>query len=699
MLVPALAVLALSGAAFATRPNDLLAPAQGIDVGTVMDPSGIVVARDHTGWILEGAGEAPATIRMLPPGGAWDFRAFNHLRIDTRNLGESLVRIEATLENENPLAWAHSLPGMAVLPKHASATIGFSLTRNADTYDGPDVFSLQSAKPNGHRTHWRPFDPGNVRGIRLRFTASGPFKFKLEMPALCWPAGSSANSSLETLPYLDRFGQARALEWPGKIHTNDQLTASLNTEYAALTNEPPPGINSFGGWLNGPKLNGTGMFRIEKIDGRWWFVDPEGHLFWSHGANSIGGGAATPLTPSRDGFFEWLPSHDDALYAAGIKPASKPDHTPMVDFMEINYRRAWGDDARIKRHDFDHKRLRAWGINTLGAWSSQDMMREQRTVYTLTAGVWWPILHRNGGHVLPDPFDPGFEKSLRQAIEALAWARGDKWCLGVFIDNELEWVNDLTPMLFASAETQPARLAWINHLRLKYGDIQSVNASWGCQFDSWSCITKLRTPPEKPTRAGAFADDIQQFYTSFAETYFKICRRVMTELMPGHLYLGCRIHRAPGPVIQAAVKYVDVFSANHYESLASASMLPGDADIPVLITEFHFGAPDRGVPGTGLRGVHDQTQRGLAYAAYVTGGLIDPRVVGTHWFAWQDQSAAGRPGENYQIGFIDICGQKYPEFSDIVQQLSRHIYPLRKHPPKTVEHALDHMFHHTDSTK
>ena len=436
-------------------------------------------------------------------------------------------------------------------------------------------------------------------------------------------------------------------------------------------------------------LRGTpGFFRVgQTAEGRWWFVDPEGRLFWSHGANSVGAGTATPVTRERDGFFEWLPAAGDPLHAVTVRQP-KPGNPPQADFLATNFARVWGDAAPAMRRDLDHRRLRAWGLNTLGAWSDTAMMRERRTVYTLTTGVWWPVLHRDGGHVLPDPFDPRFEQALRSALEGLSWSRNDAWCLGVFIDNELEWANDLAPILFAAPADQPARRAFADHLASRHADIAALNHSWGAAFLSWQEIAALAAPPAGLAKPSAFAADVESFYAKFADRYFATCRRLTRELLPGHLYLGCRIHRAPEPVIRAAVRHVDVFSANHYETLASAAMLPADADVPVLITEFHFGAPDRGVPGTGLRGVHDQTQRGLAYLAYVAGGLLDPRVVGTHWFAWPDQSAAGRPGENYQIGFIDVTGRAYPEFTAAVRPLARHLHPLRHQPPVSVEQAL-----------
>ena len=70
--------------------------------------------------------------------------------------------------------------------------------------------------------------------------------------------------------------------------------------------------------------------------------------------------------------------------------------------------------------------------------------------------------------------------------------------------------------------------------------------------------------------------------------------------MPNHLYLGSRIHKCPAVVARACAKFTDVYSLNLYESRAGTGNLPADADVPVLISEYHFAAPDRGLEGVGL---------------------------------------------------------------------------------------------------
>ena len=612
-----------------------------------------------------------------PPNGHWDLDSWNHLRVDLSNTGKHLARIEARLDNQGALDWADSLPGTAVVPAGSEGTLGFSFSRSGASYDGPEIYRSQVGRPNGHRSRWRAFYPSRVQSLRFTVHAAGPFELWVFGLEGTWPSGSAANADLEELPFLDRLGQVRALQWPGKLETVEELTAVLDAEEKAVAGASIAGMSRFGGWADGPRREATGYFRTEK------FVDPEGALFWSHGINSIGFQSVTPIT-NRHELFAWLPEPDEALHDVLIhRSAGRP---PVANLLRANIVRAWGEDGMGRFRDLAHDRLRVWGINTMGGWSDEEMMRQGRTPYTLTTGTWQTNFHQGGGHMQPDPFDPRFERGLRQALANFAWAREDPWCIGVFIDNELQWPNDLAPMVFAAAANRPVKVALVDQLRERHVDIATLNQAWGTELEDWAALLSTREVPVA-TRTEAFAADMATFYEVLADRYFSISQRLMREMLPNHLYLGCRIHRAPPVVMEAAARQVDVLSVNTCAFLGRAGRV--SADIPVLITEFHFGAPDRGVPGTGLLGVHDQQQPGLAYTAYVVGGLLNPRMVGTHWFAFPDQSASGRPGENYQIGFIDVTGQAYPEFTRAVTRLSNQLSQIRHQPPPSVEVALE----------
>ena len=81
---------------------------------------------------------------------------------------------------------------------------------------------------------------------------------------------------------------------------------------------------------------------------------------------------------------------------------------------------------------------------------------------------------------------------------------------------------------------------------------------------------------------------------------------------------------------------------------------------------------------TGLKKTVSQQDRADKYKSYVEGALRNPYIVGTHWFQYKSQATTGRgDGENYQIGFIDICGTPYPEIVKAARRIGYDMYDCR----------------------
>lgn len=97
-----------------------------------------------------------------------------------------------------------------------------------------------------------------------------------------------------------------------------------------------------------------------------------------------------------------------------------------------------------------------------------------------------------------------------------------------------------------------------------------------------------------------------------------------------------------------------------------------------MIGEFHFGALDRGKFHTGLVAKNTQEERAQAYFNYVESALKHPQVIGTHWHQFADQATTGRfDGENFQVGFTDICDTPYWETVDKVREIGYKMYKVR----------------------
>ncbi len=117
---------------------------------------------------------------------------------------------------------------------------------------------------------------------------------------------------------------------------------------------------------------------------------------------------------------------------------------------------------------------------------------------------------------------------------------------------------------------------------------------------------------------------------------------------------------------------------NRYQKDVAGLKLPDGVDRPVVIGEFHFGALDRGMFHTGLVATANQDERAKAYLTYVRSALHHPQIVGTHWFEYGDEAVTGRgDGENYQIGFVNVCDTPYAETIAASREIGAEMYSLR----------------------
>ena len=430
-------------------------------------------------------------------------------------------------------------------------------------------------------------------------------------------------------PFVDCYGQFMHDEWPGKVHSDADFLRLRDEEERWLSSVESPfvDVDEYGGWAKGPKRKSTGFFRVEKIDGRWWFVDPKGNLFWSSGIDCVHPtGSSYTGVSGREKYFAWLPDRDNSAYRrfwshwpwkASRGFYSKSENVPFeaVDLAGVNMVRRYGNGWWQKGCELAHRRMKAWGVNTIGNWSERDVCKLRRTPYTLcldTRGT--PRRKGADGKAgpLPDATDPKFGETLRaRARKAAAWMKDDPWCLGVFVDNEQAWKS--------------------------LSDAERV-----------------------------------------ATDYYSTVRRILREELPNHLYFGDRIGWGDPEVYRVASRYCDVVSLNIYSRAPDHDLPDGSEDTPMIIGEFHFGALDRGLFHPGLSPTRNQDERAKCYIDYMRASASRPRIVGAHWFQWKDQPLTGRPDtENFQCGFLDVADTPYPELVGAARKFASEMYNVR----------------------
>jgi hypothetical protein len=384
----------------------------------------------------------------------------------------------------------------------------------------------------------------------------------------------------------------------------------------------------YGGWKN-LKFESTGFFHVTMQDGVWWLVSPQGNAFISKGVNHVS--------------FQ-------ADYAPKLK------YSPYQRAAQKKYgsENAWAE-AVVDR-------LRKWGFNTLGSWSSPSTF-SHNMAYTVNldlathAGANW----QRG--TVGDFFSGDFEEKMDATCQQLCQPHSsDPWLLGYFTDNELRWGADwrgklsLLEEYLRFEENAAGRKAALEFLKQRYTDLAGLNKAWGTNVTSWEQLSQ-------PGEAGgdAVREDQAAWQQVVARRYFAICKKSIHKADPNHLILGCRFAgHAPEPVLRGLGDHVDVVSFNHYGPTAPVEILQNIHRLttrPIMLTEFSFKAMDSGLPNTRGAGrpVATQKDRADGFTRYVN-GLIDlPFVVGFHWFEHADEPQEGRfDGENSNYGLVTI---------------------------------------------
>lgn len=496
----------------------------------------------------------------------------------------------------------------------------------------------------------------------------------------------STNDAARFFPFIDTLGQYKHKDWPGKTHSVAELATNRDAEAKDLAAHPGPASwDRWGGWAEGPQLKATGFFRTEKVDGKWWLIDPDGRLFFSHGMDCVREMDSTPID-ERATWFEDFPGDKPEFkeflswnYSLHGHYAGK---TPRCfSFIGANLLRKYGPGWRATYANVAHQRLRSWGINTIANWSDEKTYLLRRTPYTDSIGSRGAkMIEGSEGYwgKFPDPFDPSLAASARKSMEnKKTKSANDPWCLGYFSDNEMAWGNDTSLALAAlkSPPDQPAKKAFIDQLKKKYTDIAKLNQAWATTNATWDALLQTREAPDKK-KADA---DLKDFYTTTAEHYFQTMRDAIRATAPNQLYLGCRFAWVNDRAAAAAARYCDVVSYNLYRKTIADFKFNGGADVPLIVGEFHFGALDRGMHHPGLVKTSNQVARAETYKSYLHGALKHPQFVGTHWFKYQDEPTTGRSydEENYQIGFLDCCDTPYPETITASREIGRDMYKIR----------------------
>ncbi len=527
---------------------------------------------------------------------------------------------------------------------------------------------------------------------------------------------------------FDRYGQYAPQDYPEKIHSDDELRASAQREAEAFSESSNfPDRSRFGGWAEGPRYESTGYFRTQKIDGQWALIDPEGYLFFATGvdnmrmdntvtmtgvdfADSDTGRGETIASELRRDLFQWLPEKDDPLAAhyfyrpvVHMGPVEKGQG---YSFYRANLQRKYGPDYLQRWREVTVDRQLNWGFTTLGNWADPSLYDNRKVAYVANGWIRGEHKRVSSGNdywgPLHDPFDPEFVNSVKRTVtQVAAEVRGDPWCMGVYIENELSWGNTKTDAghygliihtLTRDAAESPAKAAFVEILKNKYSSVEGLSRAWfssipSRSIPSWEAFAAGFSLSQgaggEPKIEGQLREDFSLLLESLSARFFSVVQRELADVMPDHLFLGARFADwgMTPEVVRGAAAHVDVVSYNLYtEGLAADNWeFLAEIDKPSIIGEFHMGATDSGSFHAGLVSAESQQERGEMFRGYMHTIIDNPWFVGAQWFQYIDSPASGRAwdGENYNVGFVTVADEPYGPLVAAAQALNRELYSRR----------------------
>jgi hypothetical protein len=474
-------------------------------------------------------------------------------------------------------------------------------------------------------------------------------------------------------PVVDQFGQWTARDWPGKIKSEETLTENLQKLAASAQNAQfPEAWSHFGGWKQ-KKFKATGFFRTEHDGQRWWLVDPEGYAFLSMGMDCVRDYSNGPFAGQED-LFTALPNGSDPLFAPVY---SERRGTFLVDYYKTNLIRTFGSQWREKWETMTKGLLMQARFNTVANWSDHPFTQTARLPYVFPLAD-FPYTEVLLFRDFPDVFSEEYREKADQFAQQLIPLRNDPYLIGYFLRNEPHWAfgyHNVAYEMFGTGRQSVTKTAFVQWLAERYQqNVASWNVAWGTSFKTFNDLLKA-TFKEMP--GGKAEGDFYAFSEIMVEKYVGIVCDEVEKVDNNHLNLGMRYAWLISNLLYKAGERFDVFSINGYSSPGppATSEIARISGKPIMIGEFHFGTADRGLPANGIQAVTNQQERAKAYQYYMEQGFARPEVVGLHYFQWNDQPITGRyDGENYNIGFLDITVQPYPELFQAAKQSHERMY-------------------------
>jgi uncharacterized repeat protein (TIGR02543 family) len=531
--------------------------------------------------------------------------------------------------------------------------------------------------------------------------------------------------------YIDKYGQNNWVNFPEKITSDAQLQSDARSERTTLRPLPDQ-WDIYGGDKNATGYGATGKFKVQKVNGKWWLVNPLGNLTYISAVTQVDytltpGYVGDPTSAKRGAFIELDRTgllnnafkDNQACHSVGVSAfCGGTTWSAYTSNIIKKYSSANSTFAEIeaKWRLNQQNRLREWGFNVItdryaeyiSGWRTgireipfitQFNLKGKENLYQKVSGM----------DRVPDPFDPRFETEVNNIMNRYfntpypgtgLTVKDDPYAIGSAPDNEIPWglgedtnlrnVYIVVLRILEQNSSQYSKIAFTNILKEKYSNnFEALKTAWDnalpSNINSWDAFQNNPVVINGSISSN-IRSDLSDLLEEFARKYLTVTKTAIKRYGgEGHLFTGVRFanfYRTPTEVIDACAEICDIISINYYNYTTADRRESWNyllaKDKPILITEFYFDSPSRGSAGTVKPETTTDQEQADAFERYVRDILNKDQVIGYSYHDIYDQPLLGSIWtENNLSGFVSETDRPYPKLVEAAKDVNFDIYRLR----------------------
>ena len=435
-------------------------------------------------------------------------------------------------------------------------------------------------------------------------------------------------------------------------------------------------LDQYGGWT-GIKGKKTGFFHTEEINGRNWFITPEGNVFYPVALSHMLSGETRQAAKTLFG-------NDKEAWV----------HDSVAKAREMGYNCALGGATSPERN------LNGYVDLPL----SEKVFEEEKFPYAVGVILLKHPWEFVDGETLPDIFDPAYKRLIEdRAKAAVPPVKDNPLVIGYYygfgaFNHSQDWINHHMSL----PANSHGRTVITDLLDKRYkGNVKKFNEVYGMSLKMISDLkTKAFLVYEKDFGRANYpaigrrlnqrqVADFNAIIEHMCIHLYEMAHTAIRRYDNNHLILGSFIKEwaLTGESWKAAAPYLDVISPQHWNESINISDLSDAAGLPMIVSDEDVGFHYPNNKGNLYKGLTSHEARGEIYQATLMRHYKDPRTIGaTFCMCLYDQELAV-VDKDQETGIYTIDGKPRDDMISLIREINTQVYQHSPHPATDKELA------------